>query len=95
MYFKKIIHNTNNINFNFNNLYPIFKKNDKIQLYWYRFIKNRFELIITKGIIIKLKKKQNLFQISTITLQQKLNGMIIQTKFQLNNISLIGIRLIK
>jgi len=95
MFLKKIIKKTNKINFNSNIIYPIFKRDNIIQIYWYRFLKNRLELITTKGTIVNFKKRKNLFDVSTVTVQQKLYGINVQTKFQLNNISLIGIRLIQ
>ena len=94
MFLKKILTKINKINFNTKIKYPVFKRNNQIQIYWYRFLKNRFELINTKGTIINFKKKQNLYQISTITIQQKVYNINIKTKFQLNNIALIGIRIL-
>jgi len=95
MFLKKIIKQTNKINFNSNIIYPIFKRKNIIQIYWYRFLKNRLELITTKGTIVNFKKRKNLFEITTITIKQKLYGITVYTKFQLNNISLIGIRVIQ
>jgi len=95
MFLKKILKKTTKINYNSSIIYPIFKRDNIIQIYWYRFLKNRLELITTKGTIINFKKRKNLLEISTITIKQKLYGITVQTKFQLNNISLIGIRLIQ
>lgn len=95
MFLKKIIKKTN-LKFSvLNFISPILKKGNKIIIYFYRFSKNRLELLTTIGTISSIKKRNNHFKTSTLVLKQKLYGITIYTRYQLNNISLLGIRLIK
>ena len=62
MFLKKELKNLNKINYNTKIIYPIFKKNNQVQIYWYRFLKSRTELLTIKGKIIKKKKKEKEFR---------------------------------
>ena len=95
MFFSKSLKNFNKINYGSKIIRPVLKKDNVVLIYWYRFLKNRLELITNKGIVVNLKRKQNLLNVGTITLKHKLGGITVFTKYQLNNIALIGIRLIK
>jgi len=96
MYLKKVIKKVfNQNNFDTNIVYPIIKKGNIIQIYLYKFLKNRLEFTNIKGIVVNFKKRKNFLDVSTITIQQKLYGVLFNTKYKLNSISLLSIRVIK
>ncbi len=92
---KKIINNFKN-NLYINNLtIPTLKKNNIIKLYFYTFILNRWEHSIITGKVIKVKQRSNITKSSTLTIQKKLYGVEFTLNINLNNLNLIGIRVIK
>ena len=94
MYYKPFKNKTTSIFLNTTLISPVLKKNSQIQIYLYKFNKSRLELTITTGVVESIKGRNTNFNTSTIVLKQKIYGITVYTKYQLNNISLIGIRLI-
>jgi len=96
MFLKKELKKINNkLNKNYNFITPILKRNNIVQIYWYSFLKNRVELFNLIGKVIKIKKKKNKFENDTLTLKYKIYNVDVETKFPLNNLSLVGLRVLK
>ena len=79
----------------FKSIIPALKKNDVVQLYLYRILNKRVELLTITGKVIKMKKSNNPLGDVTITLQKKIYNVLVQSSYNLKSLSIIGLRVLK